>query len=214
MIARYLTYSALFALSCAVFSSAQGAVYDEADAGDFSNSGLSPTVLHLGLGSNFISGSTGSGAGPAGIDPDYFSITVPSRAVLSSLTVLPGTTVGGDVTFIGVQVGPQVTVSPDATDATGLLGWMHYGPGNVNRNILPRIGTGSEGATGFTGPLGPATYSFWVQDTAGGTVPYNYDLVLTAAVAVPEPTTLATLTVGLVFLIAGLRITCVGNRRA
>src|SRR6478735_3993329 len=105
MVSRYLTRSALLAVSCAIFSSAQAAVvYDESVAGDLSNSGASPTVVHVGLGSNLISGSTGVGA--AGIDRDYFSITVPSDAALGSLTVLPGTSPSGDVTFIGVQVGP------------------------------------------------------------------------------------------------------------
>jgi hypothetical protein len=209
MVPRYLTRLALSALSCGVFSSAQGAVvYDESIDGNFSNSGLSPTVVHVGLGSNVISGSTGFGAG--GIDRDYFSITVPSGAALSSLTVLPGTVVGGDVSFIGVQVGPQVTVATDASTATGLLGWMHYGEGNVNRDILPRIGTG-QGAAGFTGPLGSGTYSFWVQDFDNAPVTYDFDLTLTAAVAVPEPKMSAALAVGLVFLIAGLRHRCLGN---
>lgn len=198
MVPRYLTRRALFALSCAVFSGAQGAVvYDESSNGDLSNSGTSPTVIQVALGHNLISGSTGFGAD--GIDRDYFSITVPSGTALSSLTVLPGTSVGGDVSFIGVQVGAQVTVPPDASTASGLLGWMHYGPGNVNRDILPRIGRG-DGATGFTGPLLPGTYSFWVQDFNSAT--YNFDLALTAA-AVPEPDMCVALGIGLVLLIAG-----------
>ena len=200
MVPRYLTRSALIALSCMVLLNAQGAVvYDESVAGDLSDSGLSPTVLHLGLGSNLISGTTGFGA-PA-IDRDYFSIIVPSGAELSSLTVLPGTSEGGDVSFIGVQVGAQVTVATDASSADGLLGWVHYGPGVVDRDILPRIGRG-DGATGFTGPLGQGTYSFWVQDFNRAT--YQYDLTLSAA-SVPGPEIYAALAVGLVFLMARLR---------
>lgn len=203
MLARWLTRSAFFALVCGVVSTAHGAVvYDESVDGNFSNSGLSPTVVHVDLGSNLISGSTGFGA--AGVDRDYFSLTVPTGAMLSSLIVLPGTTVSGDVSFIGVQRGPQVTVPSDTTTASGLLGWMHYGSGNINRDILPRIGMGQD-ATGFTPPLGPGTYSFWVQDFDPGPVTYNYDLRLTAMAAVPEPETHALLAVGLVFLIAALR---------
>jgi hypothetical protein len=101
MVPRYVTRSALVALSCMVFSNAQGAVvYDESVAGDLSDSGLSPTVLHLGLRSDLISGTTGFGA-PV-VDRDYFSMIVPSRTELSSLTVLPGTSEGGDVSFIEV----------------------------------------------------------------------------------------------------------------
>jgi hypothetical protein len=203
MLARYLTRSALFALVWGFFSTANATVaYDESVDGDFSNSGLSPTVVQVRLGSNLISGSTGFGA--AGVDQDYFSITVPFGAALGSLTVLPGTTVAGDVSFIAVQRGPQVTVPTNPTTASGLLGWMHYGSGNINRDILPRIGMGQD-ATGFTPPLGPGTYSFWVQDFDSGPVTYNFDFWLTSAVAVPEPETYAVLAVGLVFLIAGLR---------
>jgi len=210
MLARYLTRSALFALVWGGFSTANAAVvYDESVAGDFSNSGLNPTVVRLGEGSNLISGSTGFGA--AGVDQDYFSITVPSGSMLSSLIVLPGTTVSGDVSFIAVQRGPQVTVPPNTTTASGLLGWMHYGSGNVNRDILPRIGMG-QGATGFTPPLGPGTYSFWVQDFNRAT--YDFDLALTAAAAVAEPEMYAALVVGLVFLVAGLRRVGIGNQRA
>jgi hypothetical protein len=200
MVPRYLTRSALVALSCIVFSSAQSAVvYDESIDGDLSNFGLNPTVVHLGLGSNLILGTTGFGA--TEVDRDYFSIVVPFGAMLNSLTVLPGTSEGGDVSFIGVQVGAQVTVATDASSADGLLGWVHYGPGVVNRDILPRIGRG-DGATGFTGSLGHGTYSFWVQDFNSAN--YHYDLTLTAA-AVPEPEIYASLAVGLVFLMAGLR---------
>ena len=123
MVPRYLTRSALVALSCMVFSSVQGAVvYDESIDGDLSNFGLNPTVVHLGRGSNQVLGTTGFRS--TGVDRDYFSIVVPPGAVLKSLTVLPGTTEGGDVSFIGVQVGAQVTVATDARTATGLLGWV------------------------------------------------------------------------------------------
>src|SRR5690349_11870530 len=83
---------ALVALSCAVFGNVQaGVAYDESKDGDFSNVGSKPTSVHTHLGSNLISGSTGSG--PNGVDRDYFSITVPLGAQLSSLIVEPGTSV-------------------------------------------------------------------------------------------------------------------------
>jgi hypothetical protein len=198
MLSQYLTRSALFALVCGVSSSAHGAVaYDESVSGDLSNSGLAPTLVSLSLGSNSILGSTGFQG--ATIDRDYFSITVPSGAALSSITVSPGTSVGGSVSFIGVQAGPVV----NTFSAVGLLGWTHYSNGDINGDILPRMGIPSLGSTGFTAPLGPGTYSFWVQDFDSGPVSYGFDLKLTAAV--PEPETYAALAVGLAFLIAGLR---------
>jgi hypothetical protein len=88
MLTRYLTRSVLFALVCGVFTNAHGALgYDESVSGDLSNSGLTPTAVSVGLGSNPILGSTGNHTG-TGIDLDYFSITVPSGAALSSLSIL------------------------------------------------------------------------------------------------------------------------------
>lgn len=51
-----------------------------------------------------------------------------------------------------------------------MLGWTHYGPGDINNDILPAIWTG--------GPLSPGTYSFWIQDTAGP-VTYAFDFKIT-----------------------------------
>jgi hypothetical protein len=164
---------------------------------------LTPTAVSVGLGSNPILGSTGNHTG-TGIDLDYFSITVPSGAALSSLTVLPGTSINGDSSFIGVQAGPQVTVAaPFPLNASGLLGWAHYSTSDINRDILPRMGIPLIGSTGFTAPLGPGTYSFWMQEFDTGTVNYGFDLTLTTAV--PEPETYAVLAIGLFLLIAALR---------
>jgi hypothetical protein len=203
MLAQWLTRSAFFALVCGVISSAHGAVvYNESISGDFSDSGATPTVVTVGTGSNVIVGSMGDH--PAGgIDLEYFSIKVPTGTVLSALVVSPDTEIGAGVSFIGMQFGAQFTVPPDTFSAAGLLGWVHYNNTDVGHDILPRMNTVVAGSTGFTIPLGPGTYSFWLQDTDGGTLKYGFDLMLSAAV--PEPATYATLAVGLVFLIAGLR---------
>jgi hypothetical protein len=79
---------------------------------------------------------------------------------LGSITELPGTQVGGALSFIGMEAGPQVTVSPDATTAAGLLGWAHYGPADINTNILPAMGIPAEGSSGFTAPLGQDSTHF------------------------------------------------------
>ena len=100
--------------------------------------------------SNDIFGTVGTSATGVG-EPNYFVVTVPTGFALSSITVLPGTEVGGSVSFIGLEAGPQVTVSPDATSAAGLLGWWHYGPSDINNNILPLMGIPDDGSSGFTG---------------------------------------------------------------
>jgi hypothetical protein len=159
-------------------------------SGDFSDDGLHPTnVGILTLGSNQIFGTTGRGDN--GIDRDYFTVTVPSGAEWVSLIELPGTEVGGDVSFLGVEAGNQVTLSVFPNDATGLLGWTHYSVADINTDLLPTMSVPSEGSSGFTTPLGAGEYSFWIQEFDSGTFPYGFNIVLAPAPAVPEPGSIA-----------------------
>lgn len=171
-------------------------IYNESVSGDLSNSGLAPTLLTISLGSNDLFGTTGK-TGTV-IDRDYFAFTVPQGAELTAITVLPGTMTLGTLgdSFIGLESGPQMTVSTAATTAAGLLGWDHYGTGDIGVNILPLMGTGL-GATGFTSPLPAGTYSFWVQEASAGTVPYGLEFT----VATPEPATWTMLLTGLTALV-------------
>ena len=158
-----------------------GVVYNEAVNGDLSNLGTATTFVGVAAGSNTVLGSTGNPG--TGVDRDYFSITVPTGFRLESLTVLAGTSTLGNLSFLGIQTGPQVTVLPTSGSPAGLLGWAHYSTSDIGSNILPQIGIGP-GASGFSGFLGAGTYSFWVQDTGTGTSNYGFALVLGA---VPEP---------------------------
>ena len=173
-------------------------IYDESISGDLSSSGLAPTVLTVSPGSNELFGTTGkSDAGV--VDRDYFSFTVPTGWVLSSLVLIPGTQTLGPLgaSFIGIEAGPQVTVSASATDATDLLGWVHYETSDIGTNILPLMGGSGLGATGFTPPLPTGTYSFWVQEASVGTVNYGFDFVTTPT---PEPKCWTLLLTGLILL--------------
>lgn len=185
--------------------------YNEAISGDLSNLGLSPTLLGtLTPGSNQIFGTTGRGA--AGIDRDYFTVTIPAGYQLSALIELPGTSVGGATSFLGVQAGKQVTLPTTTTTAVGLLGWTHYGAGDINVNLLPRMGIPDTGSSGFTPPLGAGDYAFWIQDFNAGQFNYGFNLVVQA---VPEPGQTAfltgTLLSGGLFAVSRRRF---GSRRA
>ncbi len=108
---------------------------------------------------------------------------------LASIAVLPGTT-SGNLSFIGLQEGSQVTLPTNTPTADGLLGWFHYSPAVIGQDILDDMSTPNRlgsGNSGFTIPLGAGNYAFWVQDTSGGG-PFNYGFDLTA---VPEPGTIA-----------------------
>jgi hypothetical protein len=173
-------------------------IYNESVSGDLSNSGLTPTLLTVSLGSNDVFGTTGK-TGTV-IDRDYFTFTVPQGEELTAITVLPDTQTLGPLgeSFIGIESGPQVTVSTAATTAAGLLGWYHYDDsGDMGLHILPLMGTSGLGSTGFTGPLPSGTYSFWVQEASVGTVPYGLEFT----VATPEPASWTMLLTGLAALV-------------
>ena len=189
-----------FLLACAFLygTAAQGdTLYNESVSGDLSNSGLTPTLLTISLGANDLFGTSGK-TGTV-VDRDYFTFTVPQGLYLTAITVLPGTQTLGPLgdSFIGIESGPQVTVSTAATTAAGLLGWDHYGTDDIGVDILPLMGTSDLGSTGFTGWLPAGTYSFWVQEASVGSVNYGFDFT----VATPEPASWTMLLTGLAALV-------------
>ncbi len=149
---------------------------------DFSDNRLAPNAFVLDPGINIISASVGFHPDES-VDRDYFSLTVPSGYVLSSLVLRAGTVVGGGASFVGVQAGPAMTVDPLSGSPEGLLGWAHYGSALLGTDILGFMGFGP-GSTGFTPPLAAGTYTFWVQDYSAALIPYVYELSVTP---VPEP---------------------------
>jgi len=199
-----LLLCALLLLAGIVPGARAATAWDESISGDLSNVGTAPTIVSLDLGSNILSGTTGRSTG--GVDRDYFVFTLPAGSQLDTLTLLPGSTFLGPsaVSFIAVQAGPQVTVSPTGGSAAGLLGWWHYGENDLGTDILPLIGIGL-GASGFTGSLQAGTYAFWIQDTGSGSAAYRFDFGVSA---VPEP--------GVGLLLAGglVVLQCLRQRRA
>lgn len=185
-----------------------GVIWNESVNGDLSNSGLAPTPLKVSMGSNDLYGTTGKSSSTGVIDRDYFTFTIPSGLVLSSIFVLPGTHGLGPLgeSFISVEAGPEVTVSANPSNAAGLLGWYHYSAADIGTDILPLMGSAGFGSTGFAPPLPSGTYSFWVQEASVGTAPYGFDFEVTAT---PEPGS-GTL------LLAGLMVTgaCIARQRA
>ena len=187
--------AAACALAIAAAPATAGVSYTEDSSPDLSDSGLSPTVLDVGLGNNIIEGLTGRN-GDGVIDRDYFTFTLAGGEALSQIIFTNGSNIG--LSFIGVQSGNQVTVDPAAADATGLLGWYHYSSADLGTDLLDNMGVASAGSTGFTGPLGPGTYSFWVQEASpGAPVGYRFNFIVSEFVGdVPEPATWAMMLLG------------------
>jgi hypothetical protein len=121
------------------------------------------------MGANRILGSTGNGG--QGVDRDYFRIIVPAGAALTSIMLLDNTSVSGGVSYIGIQAGPQVTVTTTGGGAENLIGSGHYGNDQIGADLLPSIKLGPPG------PYAAGTYSVWVQDT-GGPATYGFDFVI------------------------------------
>ncbi len=142
-------------------------------AGDLSNNGLAPSgPFVLTLGSNPVTGSYGAQGGVP--DRDYFSFVVPVGYRLDQVLVGAGFTAGGSVSFIGIEVGPQVTVDPTSGSTGNLLGFALVGAGDIGTDILNQLG----------GPLGEGTYSVWIQETRQGVFPYEYRFQVAV---IPEP---------------------------
>ncbi len=190
-------------LAAGLCASAQATtVWDEAVSGDLANLGATPTAVSFGLGSNVIRGTTGRDAAGV-VDRDYFTFTVAAGWQLETLTVLPGSTFlgGAAASFIGMQVGPVMTVDPDSGSATGLLGWWLYNENDIGNDILQQMGS-SPGAVGYTGALPAGTYTVWVQETGTGVAAYGFDFAVTQ---VPEPATALLMLAGVAGLGLGLR---------
>ena len=187
--------AAVGALALGSVSAVAATGYNETSSGDLSNLNTSPTAVTFGVGSNIISGSTGSTAGV--IDRDYFTFTIAPDQQLTAIMVLDGTTsiAGRDpqnpLSFIGLEAGGSVT-DPGAPVVGDLLGYTHYGPSLVGSDILDNIGAGA-GAQGFSGPLGAGTYSVWIQEANAGTANYVFDFLVAS---VPESSTWAMMLCG------------------
>jgi len=176
--------------------------YKEGQGKDLSNSGLTPTIIDVGLGDNIVEGRTGRDNGI--IDRDYFTFTLAEGEALSQIIFTNGSNIG--LSFIGVQAGNQLTVDPAAADATGLLGWYHYSSADLGTDLLDNMAIPLAGSMGFTGPLGPGTYTFWVQEASPGPrVGYRFNFIVSEFTSVvPEASTWAMMLMG--FAAAGTAI--------
>ena len=151
--------------SLALAAAARGATWNEATQGDISGNRQSPSLLTLTPGTNSILATTGSG------DLEYLRLAVPAGGRINELRLTSFS--GFDPTaFIAVQPGTTFTEDPNSPNPSNLQGYSHFGPGNVNTNLLSAMGTGP-----LTGP----NYTLWIQQLGSASV-YQIDVIAT-----PEP---------------------------
>jgi hypothetical protein len=150
--------------------SAAAVLHNESVNGDITGDRFNPLAFVLSPGSNTITATSVAG------DREYVRLTVPAGMTLSGV-VVDAFSGGVNVSFIGVQQGNTMTVDPLAPSAATLLGYAHFGAGNIGSNILPDIAAGP-GSIGFTPPLNAANYTFWIQETSTTASTYTLDFVV------------------------------------
>ncbi len=195
-----LTYLSLAALALTMQSINPVNAFSFSEPPDLSDDRLNPSAFTLDPGSNTI---TATQQGDAfGRDIDYFTLTVPDGFTLTSINLNAYDADPGNQAFLGVQEGNIFTVPaiPTPSTADDLLGGITYGSDEVGTDILPTIGTElvSLGADGFTPPLSPGEYTFWLNQT-GSPSTATFEIIATST---PEPST--ALGLGFVFGVGAL----------
>ena len=172
--------------TCLSSSVMAGVIWDESVDGSLSTDRFATTDLgSLATGSNEVIGTTVSGISK------FFTITIAEGTQLSALIVEDWQSLD-DLGFLGVVAGDFFSVDPASPNVADLLGYAHYGALDVGQDILPTMGQGP-GSQGFSAPLGPGEYSFWVRQ--GGSDPADWDLNFVVT-PVPAPAALALLAIG------------------
>lgn len=199
-------------------------VWDEASMGDLSDDNTDPTPVAFFVatpGNSEVStviGETEGGAGDGIGIPDIFTFDIAAGNVLEKITLTEYS--GGDsAMFVAISRGNQfpssfeeiATGNPDTSEWLGgvIVGDLNFTLGN-NDQILELLGANVTNAgTGFVPPLGPGSYSFYIQQT-GPPNTYSFDFLVADVTAVPEPST--SFACG-VMLVGGLAYRRVRKRR-
>ncbi|MCE9611171.1 MAG: PEP-CTERM sorting domain-containing protein [Chthoniobacter sp.] len=147
--------------------------WNEAIDGDLSGNNLAPTPLTLGLGVNLISGTMGKDLPQAPVDRDMFTFMLAPGQYLTSIDFLVFTPTNQSF----YAIAPGATIN-DTDPATHLSNTLINGTGEFLDNLA--LGAYS-GGTGLTDPVGPGTYTIWLQELSS-VVTYQ-----TAYTVVPEP---------------------------
>lgn len=177
-------HTALFATLAFVSAANAGVLWNETVQGDLSNDWLSPTVAQLVAseeGENILSGLTGDDG--TGVDRDYITVTIPAGAELTGIILQDYFSPDFNM-FMGVVAGTTVVNPEEATDQS-VLGYALFGPTDVGIDLMDELGIARYPGGGFVAPVGPGTYTFWIQQTGEPTI-YQMNFIV-----VPAPGALA-----------------------
>jgi hypothetical protein len=185
---RFLVFLAALALP---FGTVQALTWDESISGDLSDDGAAPTLVGtLSAGDNYILGTMGSLNGTGPLDADVWNFKVPTGYALTGINLVDYKAASNSLlndSFMAIARGGVI----DQTDTTlhlsnALWGYGTDGFGHVYNDLLGLLQAGPIfGGVGFSGPLTPGNYTFWIQE-GSDQIQYKIDFV-TTPVPVPEP---------------------------
>lgn len=188
---KTLAATSLVATLALATTSHAGVLWNETNQGDLSNNWLAPTVATLVAsedGENILSGTTGDDG--TGIDRDYITVTIPAGAQLTGIILQDYFSPDFNM-FMGVVAGTTVVNPEEATDQS-VLGYALFGPSDLGNDLMEELAVPRYPGGGFIAPVGPGTYTFWIQQTGEPTI-YQMNFIV-----VPTPgALLATTALGL-----------------
>jgi len=176
-----------------VVSASGAVVWNETTHGDLSDDNLAPTTLSFGIGENRVEGQMGRDDVIFPIDRDLFTVTLSAGQQLTSIRVDSLTGAGGAGSFYAIGPGTQISISNPGAHLSNTLV-------NQTGEVLDDlINNPYQGGTGISGPLGPGTYTFWLQETSAE---IGYSMTYTV---VPEPGAIGVVVAGLCGAVAAWR---------
>jgi hypothetical protein len=187
-VSRIIAFLAALALP---LGTVQALTWDESISGDLSGNGAAPTLLGtLSSGDNLITGTMGSLNGTGPLDADIWNFSVPTGYDLTGINLVGYSATSGSLSnqsFMAIATGGSIDQNdPSNHLSNSLWGYGTDGFGHVYTDLLALLQAGPEfGGIGFSGPLTPGNYTFWIQE-GSDQIHYSIDFVATP-VAVPEP---------------------------
>lgn len=172
-----LGFTALFVLTLLATVVYADSSYNEGSQGDLSGNRNAPSTFALTPGQNRLTATSVRG------DREYVTLAIPPGYQLEQLIV--ASYVSSDaVAFAGLQAGVQFTEPPTGTNQANLLGYSHFGLGNLGTDILDDMGAVTT-TIGFTAPLPSGSYTLWLQQAGTSTTTYSLDFMVGPTIKAP-----------------------------
>ncbi len=154
---RFVMGAAVLAAAAMTAPSMGAFVYAESISGDLSNDPMAPTSIPLGFGTNFVQFVTSVG------DREFFTVTIPAGGALVALDLAEYES-DDPVAFGAFMPGAIFNDDPDSPNPAVYSGLALFGTGDLGQDLLPAFQDSLGFASlGFSVPLGPGDYTFWVQ---------------------------------------------------